>query len=263
MSKRRINLNRVVLTPRRGQVKICFFGDQHLGAGTYLADVAADVRDYCIKNKIYMIGMGDHIENATRNSVGSGVYSQKMNPQDQVDEIIEFFRPVADAGLLLGVHTGNHCERAMKDSGLDIIKLVCTALGVPYLGYTCFHHFRVGKQSYTAFTTHGATGSATLAGKINAATKTAKSKRVDIVGYAHTHELFHFAIPYEKILKRNKTVVMGDQHVFLTGGYLGYKGSYAEMKGYSPVKVGSPIVTMDSKEFKITPDIKTLEGGVS
>lgn len=249
------HLNRVVLPVVNGIAKLIPWGDVHLGAKTCNVDKAKKTLEYCLKNKIPLLGMGDMIEYATRYSVGSGVYEQVLSPQEQIDEMIEWLKPLAKAGLIIGLLMGNHENRAMKDSGVDLTKMMCDVLSVPYLGYSCYQHLRVGKQTYTVYSTHGSSNATTPAGKINAAIRASSHADVDLVLYGHTHGLDTSAIVRESIDKRNKSIVVKDKRVVLTGSYLEYRGSYGEMMGYQPLKTGSPLIIFSADEHQIRVNI--------
>ena len=103
-----IRLNQQILTPGpKDYASIVFWGDVH--AGHPQADIpkAKEMLDYCLANNIYVLGMGDFIESGTRDSIGDSVYQQKLNPQEQMEFMVEMLTPLAEAGLLLGLHVGN------------------------------------------------------------------------------------------------------------------------------------------------------------
>ena len=246
------HVNRCVLKPQKGDViEIVPLGDLHKGSPTFNEKKAIETRDYCVKNNIYVIGMGDYIECGTKTSVGDGVYSQTSDPQTQLEWMIEFFRPLSDKGLLLGLHTGNHCLRVRKESGIDVVATMCMILKVPYLGYTCYHHIRVGKQGYTVWSTHGYSSARLPHTKLNAAIKASSHATVDLVLYAHTHGLEATASLNEKIDGRNRTITTNGKHIVLTGSFLEYRGSYAEMLGLPPVKTGVAKIMLRSDRHDV------------
>ena len=73
----------------------------------------------------------------------------------------ESFNPLAEKNLIVGYLTGNHESRVNKELGIDISKIICKELKIPYLGYAGWSLFYVGNQSYSLYSTHGAS-SATL-----------------------------------------------------------------------------------------------------
>ena len=96
------------LEPNKGdRAQICFFGDLHLGSKTFDRDAAEATVARCVDKRIYVVGMGDMIECATRHSIGAGVYEQTDILQGQMEQVIDLLQPVQDAGLLLGMHEGN------------------------------------------------------------------------------------------------------------------------------------------------------------
>ena len=131
------------------------------------------------------------------------------------------------------------------------MKMICQILRVPYLGYTCYHYLRVGGQTYTAFSTHGSSNAGTLPGKLNAAIRASYHADVDIVFYGHTHGLATTNVIMEMVDKRNKSIVTMDKNIVLTGSFLEYRGSYAEMKGYQPVQTGTALAVFESIKHKI------------
>ena len=104
---RNVKLNRKVLQAHNNKVSIVPFGDLHAGHPNCLWEKAKAMLDYCIKKRFYIIGMGDLLECGITGSVGDSVYTQKLNPQEQMEAVIELLQPVAEAGLLLGLHSGN------------------------------------------------------------------------------------------------------------------------------------------------------------
>ncbi len=154
---RPIKLNQQVLKVKKGKdyAEVVFFGDTHYGAKCCEVEKAQAMLDYCLKNKVYVLGMGDIMECGTKGSVGGGVYEQTMSPQDQFDTVTEIMRPLADAGLLLGLLRGNHEQRISNDGSIDLIKMMCGILRVPFLHGACWNLFKVGKQNYTCYAIHG------------------------------------------------------------------------------------------------------------
>ena len=127
---RPIRLNRQVLklTKRQKFVEVVFLGDVHVGSPQCDMQRFLNMVDYCVKNHVYVILMGDLIECATKGSVGAGVYEQDSNAGDQHAWIIEILRPLAEAGLILGLHAGNHEERidTMESRLQERLSAVCS-----------------------------------------------------------------------------------------------------------------------------------------
>ena len=151
-------------------VKLLPIGDIHFGHKATNVEKFTDYINYIKKTpNAYMLGMGDYIENATRYSVGAGVYEQTIPPQEQLEAMIEFLEPIKDK--IIGLHDGNHERRTYKDDGHTPTWSMCAILDVPYLGYTSKSYLRVGKNAYNIFSTHGISMATTVGGKLNALMK--------------------------------------------------------------------------------------------
>lgn len=224
-------------------------GDVHIGAPTCDFEKAKGMVDWALKENAWVIGMGDICETATRYSVGAGVYEQGIPPQAQQDMAVELLRPLAEKGLLLGMVVGNHEWRTANESGVDITKNICDILRVPYLGYSIFLDLQVGRTKYSLFATHGAGGSITLTGKINAITKLAQHREADIFLMGHVHELWTGSDVKLKINRKNKVVEEKKRYYVLTGAYLKYQNSYGELKSFPPSKTGSPRIRLEGDRY--------------
>lgn len=249
---RLIRLNRVTLIPgNKGFASLVFWGDLHFGHPQCDTKRAKDMLDYCVKQRIYVVGMGDMMESGLRDSVGDSIYQQKLNPQEQLEFIIELLTPIAKKGLLIGIHEGNHEHRITKSTGIDITKIMAKALGVPYLGYAVWHLIHVGHFNYTMYTTHGSSGSRFKHTKLKAAMDIAAFFEADILAMGHVHSKAAEVIERQAVDLRARTVVEKKVHVILTGSYLKYDKSYAQMKGYPPTTLGSPKIQLFSERWDI------------
>lgn len=236
------------------RARICPWGDIHYGAKTCLIDKAEAMLSLCLEKHIYVVGMGDLLECAVKDSPGNGIWEQVVPPEEQIEKMITLLTPVRDAGLLLGLHRGNHEQRIAKHTSIDVIKLMCKILGVPYLDHTAFSLFYVGDESYTVHSTHGSAGARLPWSKIRSVIDVFRFTEAECILYGHTHGLDHATTLYNQVDKRRKVVNEITRHAILTGSYLGYKGSYAEEKNLPPVQVGSPIVSLygDRHEVRVS-----------
>lgn len=143
---RPIRLNRQKLEVRKGKnyAEILFWGDVHFGYPTCDIDRAKAMLDYAIKKKIYLILMGDLIEAGLKDSIGDSMYRQTLNPDAQMWKMIDILTPAAKAGLIIGMHEGNHENRITKATSIDITKIMAKLIKVPYLGHSCWSLLSVG-----------------------------------------------------------------------------------------------------------------------
>jgi len=247
-----IRLNRARLDSNgKGYAELLFFGDAHHGHPGCDIERAQGNIDYCVKKHIYVLGMGDYVEAGLRTSIGDSVYMQTLNPQEQMYFMLDMLKPLADAGLLIGLHIGNHEGRILKATSVNIASLMARMLNVPYLGYACWNLAYVGNQSYTIYSLHGSSGSRYVYTKLKALVDIAHNFDADILAMAHVHELADEAILVQQVDKKRKVVIERKKFLLLTGSYLRYDDSYAQEKGYPMGKLGSPKVKLFSEKHDI------------
>jgi len=233
------------------RLDLMLMGDMHIGSRYFDEDLCKEVLDHCLERKFSVILMGDQIETATRDSVGAGVYEQAEIVSEQLEHFQFLFKPLADEGLILGMHQGNHEARLYTSSGLDITKFMAKELGVPYFSWGKLHRFVVGKEGYNLYTTHGSSGARLPHTKIKGALDLANLAEAEIYAMGHLHQLSNHIRNFYAIDRRNKTVVEEQKHFILTGSYLSHWGSYAHVKSLEPMRKGSPKVKLSGEEHKI------------
>lgn len=230
---------------------VIFWGDVHYGSRECDRQKAKAMLDYCLENKCYIFLMGDLLEAATRSSVGAGVYQQIMNPQEQLETMVEWLTPLAEKNLILGALIGNHEFRIEKDTSINVMKVLCSMLKIPYLGSACWNLWRVNGQSYKIYTLHGSTGSKFLHTKLKAITDISHSFNANLIAMGHVHELDDAAQIVQDVNKSARTVTEKKKMLVITGHYLKYDRSYAQTKGYPIGKMGSPKVKLYGDRYDI------------
>lgn len=222
-------------------------GDLHYGAPNCDIEKVKRTLEFCRKRNAWILLMGDLLEAATRYSVGAGVYEQVANPQEQLEFLVELFEPYKD--LIIGSHDGNHCFRITKETGVNIMKVFCKMLGIRYLGYSINHCLRVGSQRYIIYSTHGSSGATLRHTKIKKVLDIAQWNKADAYLYAHVHTLEARFDEYREYDARNKMMVTKTRVFCLTGSFLNYDGSYADMKNYAPEKTGVINLHLNGEKF--------------
>jgi len=144
-----------------------------------------------------------------------------------------------------------HENRITKETGIDISKMICRELKIPYLNAAGWNLFRVGKQNYTMYSLHGYGGSKFNYTKLKSAIDVSHYFSADIISFAHVHNIIIDSIERQYIDFRSKTIRYKKAHVVITGHYLKYTGSYAQAKGLPPSKLGSPKLKIFSDKFDI------------
>ena len=186
----------------REKIIIVPMGDEHIGSNFYDEETHLKNVEWCYENEAPIILMGDELETATKDSVGAGVFEQSDIVQEQLEKAVKIYKPLAEKGLILGNHTGNHEARVYNHSGANLTKIMAQLLKINYLGVGAVHYFRVGKEGYTMYTTHGASATRLPHTKIKAALDLANMIDVDIYAMGHVHALDHHVRNFYRLDKR-------------------------------------------------------------
>jgi hypothetical protein len=241
-----MRLNKVNLKPVKGKdyARLMFSGDWHLGHPQCREDKIEEYLNWALKNQCYVIGMGDYLECGLTTSIGDSVYQQKLNPQAQMERAVELFTPLSKAGLLIGIHQGNHSGRILKTTSIDVCKIMAKELQVPYLGYACWNLIKVGSQNYSVYSTHGSGGARFLWTKLAKVSQLASFINADCIAHGHIHTLGTEVIIKEDIDLRKRTIRKKECRIIMTGAFLDWGNSYAESAGMPITKMGSPVMKL-------------------
>jgi hypothetical protein len=196
--------------------------------------------------------MGDMIDCGTKDSVADSVYQQIGTPDTQLEFMIDVLQPVAEKGLILGVHRGNHEFRIDKAVGFNISKYLSKTLRVPYLHDAGWSLIKVGKQNYKFYTLHGTSNATMTITKLAAAKRVARrvASRADVVAHAHVHAIASDVMTNMDIDLRTKQITHRNQLILLTGHYLEYIHSYAQSKSLEVSPIGSPKIKVSAKKHR-------------
>lgn len=128
---------------------------------------------------------------------------------------------------------------------------MCQVLKVPYFGYAIFHLWRVGKQSYTAYSCHGSSGAKLPYTKVKAVIDLTRHISAQMIIMGHVHEVYSQKFAYYEVDKHKKVKVQKDKYAILSGHFLEYEDSYAEEKNMSPSKTGAVKIILESEKNDI------------
>lgn len=191
----------------------------------------------------YTIFLGDQAENATRDSVGFGMFEENVHLPDQIDYLAEVLEPLAEAKKILGIQDGNHEYRSTAKLGIRPMRLVAQRLSIPYLGFQGYLRVLVGGQKYDIMTAHGRGGGRTTAGKVRAAEIPAEVTECDIYLTGHNHMPgYHRKSRFE--IDSNNNLARRDRHFVYCGALVDYWDTYAEKEMLPPSSFGMPLITL-------------------
>lgn len=247
-----INERHLESSSERDYVEVCFFSDLHYGSKFCNISLAEETIKKCLQNNTYVFLGGDLLETNTRYSIGAGVYTQ-ITPQQQVEDIIELLRPLAERNLILGYLEGNHEFRVFKETGINLTQNICNLLKIPYLGSNSWNLWYIGGKSYTVYAVHGVSSSKYKYSKTKTVTDLAHYFQADLIAYGHVHELLHETIERQTIDRKRKVIDNVTQHILVTGHYHMYEG-YVAKSCFPPSRMGSPIVRFykSTKKIEVT-----------
>lgn len=237
-------------------VEIELFFDTHIGSKKCdfkeIERRIARVRD---NENVFAILGGDIINNSTKDSVGD-IYSEELNPEEQIQTAVRIFQPIKDK--ILCYCNGNHERRTYKQCGVDIGDKIAVMLGIDErydyascLLFLTYGHIKHNNKSrnqrttdwqhlVTIYVTHGDGASGRLVGsKANALSRRGQIIDADIIVTGHTHAPISFRESCFKIDRHSRTIKKVDQLFVNASATLGYE-QYAELYGMRPSSTASP-----------------------
>jgi hypothetical protein len=229
-----------------------WISDVHLGSKHCDKHLFQQTINRILRKQMPFADLGDLLENATRDSVGAGVYEQEEITDQQIEEAVRIYTPVKH--LLKSMHPGNHEARTFDKSAVNLTRIISKMLGVPYAGVGAVHDIRVGKQRYSVYTHHGGSCATTKGGKLNALLAMEKIIDADVYIQGHTHDTIFQSRDQYAFNPNNRCLELKKKYFINNGSYLNYWGSYGQVKGYMPGSKGSAQITFrgDKREIEVS-----------
>ncbi len=241
-----VGLNQVV-EENVEKIELIGFGDWHIGAKACdLEKIKQDI-EWIRENKhARVILMGDMMDCGTKNSVGAGTFDNNMIPQEQFETVLNLLEPIKDK--IYGIHMGNHEQRIMNETGVNITKMIAKSLGIRYLGYSAFSDIRINDIHYIIYSNHGSSGAKLPHTKIKRCLDMSNYADADIYMMGHVHALQSLSHNFKRVNLKNKKIDEEKKHFVLTGHYLNYEDSYGEMQQLIPSEKGFAKIRLDGYE---------------
>ncbi len=201
---------------------------------------------------------GDLCECVIKSSKGE-IYSQKLSPQQQRDDMIEMLIPIKNK--VLGCVTGNHERRIQGETSLDISEDIAKALGVPYrpegmLLKISFgkgnNHMAIRPYTYWGYFTHGYGGARTSSAKAVKAERTSTFLHADFYCMSHDHVVNAAPVVYLMPDPRHHEAQNGFEvgkikavrKILVKSNAFVKWGGYAESGGFPPSDLETPIIKL-------------------
>lgn len=240
-------------------IEIYFVADVHIGdplcdlklLKETIKHIQTGENRFCILN-------GDILNTATKNSVSFDY--EGLSPMEELRLAIDLFKPLAEAGKILGVTKGNHEKRVSKETSIDVTELMCIELGIKdrYCGTAgyLFLHFgekEVGRKApmcYTLYFTHGSGGGTTIGAKANKLTKLSGVIVADVIAMSHLHQKLKTEDAIYVPEYGNKVVKKKEIHYVMNNSFLDY-GGYGEEMGLKPTTKSLTKITLNGRKREI------------
>lgn len=204
----------------------------------------------------YTIINGDLCNMALKNSK-SDVYSDSLSPMQQVITVVDYLKPIKNKILVIG--TGNHEDRTMKETNIDVTRLIARELGLEdryangwwYLYLTFGQDVKKRPITYGITGIHGYGGGRKSGGKINRLEDMTQVVIADLYLMSHTHKPIStkncIYIPYYQ----SKALSKQEMYYLMTNSFLESDGGYAEKMGFPPASTSLTEAQLCSTKRKI------------
>lgn len=185
---------------------------------------------------------GDMIENASKMSVGAGVYDQHFNPQNQLVQALLKLAKIQHK--MMFSLPGNHEDRTNM-MGVDIGQWLAWMMKVPHFDDYCFCTIRWRKNKFRILAHHGSGGATTAGAQRMAARKAIGwAKGVDIFWTGHLHNPLVDVLYQTEFDPKTGLIYERNGLVIISPSYLKFFNSYAAKKQYTPGTRGLISITL-------------------
>lgn len=239
-------------------IEIIPIGDIHMGDKAFTDESLEKLKGYInyIKSNssAYCFLMGDLCNCATLDSKSSP-FTQNMDVNAQIKAIVDLFKPIKKK--ILGAIDGNHELRLERYCGYSPTISICERLEIPYFKNSAVIIFRmcchgprdVSRTSFSGYFHHTTGGGSTMGSKIN---KPEQLRNLigncDFYAGAHNHSMITGHTIIFKVNETTEKIEQLRQIILTTGGYLQFNNSYVEEKMLPPMKIGSPKISLITKQ---------------
>lgn len=114
-------------------VQIVPLGDLHIGSKQCdMQAVKSTINDILLTKDKYCILLGDLCDTALKNSK-TDIYDAQLSISEQLALVERLLQPLADAGKILAMVSGNHENRVSREVGIDFSKVIAQDIGIEHL----------------------------------------------------------------------------------------------------------------------------------
>jgi len=230
----------VLMYEYNGKTRIHGLTDVHLGANEHDDEKLKEAIKEIKKDKFARwFGNGDLLECIPPN-YKIPQRGQSMSPDDQYEDFIKMFRPIADKCLF--IRGGNHDYlRSVRVLDFDISRGIANALEVPYFELPGYTTIKTSSRSWNLVSGHGTSGAKN--GDLELDRMAAVYSDGDIFFMGHNHQLY--AKPIDSITIYNGEETLHRRWYVRGGSFLRY-ANYARYSMYPIVRTGWVTMELDA-----------------
>jgi len=235
LKKRKITL--------KDDLSLYFLGDFHIGSPNSSEEsLRKQFKKMEREENCFYVLMGDTIDCIIPTDTRFNLRDVLSTEYGMIDDAISLLSELVGRTRTkcLGIITGNHYLRYLKQTILDFKKRLCSEMEIPYLGLSAILGLRFRNKLTKIHVTHGWTGGRTLGVVYNNLYSQVAKFDCDIFVMGHSHKLgdaiaSRIVVSNNKI--SNKYVLLIDSGSFLNCYSQGTLG-YGEQKQFSPNVIG-------------------------
>lgn len=264
---------RLKLKGRPSHIELVSFCCAHFGHKACDRKRLMSWRDWLMKGpNRFAFNLGDDMENAIPGDEvhNSMMWDSDKHPEDQYREAADFWRPVAEAGKLIVTHDSNHAWRTEAKTGRSVARELNVFLQAqsldkampdpqpdvrPFWGqWQALTKILVGRQDYTIHSWHGNGSGSSPEAALRKCREQERFHVADIFLMGHAHQPIAWGKEYNVFSHHGMDAASKQRWFGVTGGFLGWNGTYAERAGYGPNRRGAIVVKLgvDRWDIKIT-----------
>jgi len=216
-----------------------------------------DKRAALPRSHFFLLGdAGDYIIPQDKKRHRASVTREELlGVDDYIDMAVELQVEELKAYNWIAAGMGNHCDAVLKHHGTNPMRRLCRKLMIPFAGFTGFLRIRfLGRSDgmsgsvFNLLYHHGAWGGRVIKGYGGARDYARHFEGWDVFCYGHNHQL---NVHHEAMMNMNSQGNLMKRSVFYvnTGTFLetyndGGESTYGEIRGYPPVALSAPLITI-------------------
>ncbi len=217
----------------------------------------------------YAFNLGDDMENAIPGDEvhNSMMWDSDKHPEEQYMEAADFWRPVAEAGKLIITHDSNHAWRTEAKTGRSVareLNVFLQSQSMPKAAsapmpdvsprwgqWQALTQLNIGRQTYTVHSWHGSGSGSSPEAALRKCREQERFHTADLFLMGHAHQPIAWGKEYNIFSSNGRPADSKQRWFGVTGGFLGWNGTYAERAGYGPNRRGAIVVKLGVKRWDI------------